>query len=178
MFIHPSTNHHIVNRVCWAFCVYLEAVSVYPQLHVMQNTKVIQRPNMVLLSNLLLFEFYSNMVHVDFLLDYRTIHGKLCFCARNFKVPKLCTLDSPGLFMQNLVLVLLLVSVHWIILLFNASRLNGQTIGSPLSLFYLFHISFPLFSAPLSLLFIYFLLFFPSVPLDDSSIDSSTLTNG
>ncbi|XP_019152364.1 PREDICTED: putative ER lumen protein-retaining receptor C28H8.4 [Ipomoea nil] len=42
MFVHPSTNHHIVNRVCWAFCVYLEAVSVYPQLHVMQNTKVIE----------------------------------------------------------------------------------------------------------------------------------------
>nr|GMC50310.1 putative ER lumen protein-retaining receptor C28H8.4 [Ipomoea batatas] len=42
MFIHPSTNHHIVNRVCWAFCVYLEAVSVYPQLHVMQNTKIIE----------------------------------------------------------------------------------------------------------------------------------------
>lgn len=35
-----STSHHIVNRVLWAFCVYLEAVSVMPQLRVMQNTRV------------------------------------------------------------------------------------------------------------------------------------------
>jgi len=38
--IHPGTTHHIVNRVLWAFCVYLEAVSVMPQLRVMQNTRV------------------------------------------------------------------------------------------------------------------------------------------
>ncbi|ESR48421.1 hypothetical protein CICLE_v10002147mg [Citrus x clementina] len=38
--IHPSTHHHLVNRISWAFCVYLEAVSVLPQLRVMQNTKV------------------------------------------------------------------------------------------------------------------------------------------
>lgn len=38
--IHPSTSHHFVNRIFWAFCVYLEAVSVLPQLRVMQNTKV------------------------------------------------------------------------------------------------------------------------------------------
>lgn len=38
--IHPSTSHHIVNRIAWAFCVYLEAVSVFPQVRVMQNTKV------------------------------------------------------------------------------------------------------------------------------------------
>lgn len=38
---HPSTRHHIVNRLLWAFCVYLEAVSVLPQLRVMQNTKVL-----------------------------------------------------------------------------------------------------------------------------------------
>ncbi|CAH9077701.1 unnamed protein product [Cuscuta europaea] len=42
LVIHPSTNHHIFNRICWAFCVYMEAVSVLPQLHVMQNTKVIE----------------------------------------------------------------------------------------------------------------------------------------
>nr|GMC56029.1 putative ER lumen protein-retaining receptor C28H8.4 [Ipomoea batatas] len=66
MFIHPSTNHHIVNRVCWAFCVYLEAVSVYPQLHVMQNTKILDTqgtlltalgyglwPSMVILSEII-----------------------------------------------------------------------------------------------------------------------------
>lgn len=41
LFIHPSTSHHMVNRIFWAFCVYLEAVSVLPQLRVMQNTKVL-----------------------------------------------------------------------------------------------------------------------------------------
>jgi len=41
LLIHPSTSHNIVNRVSWAFCVYLEAVSVLPQLRLMQNTKVV-----------------------------------------------------------------------------------------------------------------------------------------
>lgn len=41
LLIHPSTSHNIVNRISWAFCVYLEAVSVLPQLRLMQNTKVI-----------------------------------------------------------------------------------------------------------------------------------------
>ncbi|KAK6938955.1 ER lumen protein retaining receptor [Dillenia turbinata] len=40
--VHPSTTHNIVNRICWAFCVYLEAVSVLPQLRVMQNTKIVE----------------------------------------------------------------------------------------------------------------------------------------
>ncbi|KAJ6813056.1 putative ER lumen protein-retaining receptor C28H8.4 isoform X2 [Iris pallida] len=40
--IHPSTLHNIVNRVSWAFCVYLEAVSVLPQLRLMQNTKIVE----------------------------------------------------------------------------------------------------------------------------------------
>ena len=40
LVIHPSTSHHFLNRILWAFCVYLEAVSVLPQLRVMQNTKV------------------------------------------------------------------------------------------------------------------------------------------
>lgn len=40
LVIHPSTSHHILNKILWAFCVYLEAVSVLPQLRVMQNTKV------------------------------------------------------------------------------------------------------------------------------------------
>jgi hypothetical protein len=40
VFIHPSTSHNIINRISWALCVYLEAVSVLPQLRVMQNTKV------------------------------------------------------------------------------------------------------------------------------------------
>ncbi|KAI5063303.1 hypothetical protein GOP47_0021850 [Adiantum capillus-veneris] len=42
LFIHPGTRHYLVNRILWAFCVYLEAVSVLPQLRVMQNTKVIE----------------------------------------------------------------------------------------------------------------------------------------
>ncbi|KAK9113241.1 hypothetical protein Scep_020760 [Stephania cephalantha] len=40
--IHPSTSHNILNRICWGFCVYLEAVSVLPQLRVMQNTKIVE----------------------------------------------------------------------------------------------------------------------------------------
>jgi len=40
LLIHPSTSHNIVNRISWAFCVYLEAVSVLPQLRLMQNNKV------------------------------------------------------------------------------------------------------------------------------------------
>ncbi|XP_008799412.1 ER lumen protein-retaining receptor erd-2.2-like [Phoenix dactylifera] len=42
LLIHPSTSHNIVNRIFWAFCVYLEAVSVLPQLHLMQNTKIVE----------------------------------------------------------------------------------------------------------------------------------------
>ncbi|KAK4785252.1 hypothetical protein SAY86_001941 [Trapa natans] len=42
LLIHPSTSHNFVNRIFWAFCVYLEAVSVLPQLHVMQNTKIVE----------------------------------------------------------------------------------------------------------------------------------------
>ncbi|KAM7264215.1 hypothetical protein ACFE04_001898 [Oxalis oulophora] len=42
LVIHPSTSHHIVNRILWAFCVYLEAVSILPQLRVMQNTKIVE----------------------------------------------------------------------------------------------------------------------------------------
>ncbi|KAE8651346.1 hypothetical protein Csa_001424 [Cucumis sativus] len=40
--IHPTTVHNIINRIAWAFCVYLEAVSVLPQLRVMQNTKIVE----------------------------------------------------------------------------------------------------------------------------------------
>ncbi|OAY77850.1 putative ER lumen protein-retaining receptor C28H8.4 [Ananas comosus] len=42
LLIHPSTSHNILNRICWAFCVYLEAVSVLPQLRLMQNTKIVE----------------------------------------------------------------------------------------------------------------------------------------
>lgn len=40
---HPSTSHWLVFRILWAFCVYLEAVSVFPQLRMMQNAKVVER---------------------------------------------------------------------------------------------------------------------------------------
>ncbi|XP_065847661.1 uncharacterized protein [Euphorbia lathyris] len=42
LLIHPTTQHYLINRICWAFCVYLEAVSVLPQLRVMQNTKIVE----------------------------------------------------------------------------------------------------------------------------------------
>lgn len=42
VLIHPGTSHLLLNRILWAFCVYLEAVSVLPQLRVMQNTKVVE----------------------------------------------------------------------------------------------------------------------------------------
>lgn len=40
---HPTTRHNIVFRVLWAFCVYLEAVSVLPQLRMMQRAKVVEK---------------------------------------------------------------------------------------------------------------------------------------
>ncbi|EPS66735.1 hypothetical protein M569_08038, partial [Genlisea aurea] len=40
--IHPSTSHPVINRIAWAFCVYLESVSVLPQLSVMQNVKIVE----------------------------------------------------------------------------------------------------------------------------------------
>ncbi|GAB2219440.1 hypothetical protein Droror1_Dr00007075 [Drosera rotundifolia] len=42
LVVHPSTSHHYFNRISWAFCVYLEAVAVLPQLRVMQNTKIVE----------------------------------------------------------------------------------------------------------------------------------------
>ncbi|CAN1259509.1 ER lumen protein-retaining receptor [Linum perenne] len=42
VLIHPSTSHNLVNRIFWGFCVYLESVSVLPQLRVMQNTKIVE----------------------------------------------------------------------------------------------------------------------------------------
>ncbi|XP_058114209.1 uncharacterized protein LOC131257320 [Magnolia sinica] len=40
--VHLTTTHHLFNRISWAFCVYLEAVSVLPQLRVMQNAKIVE----------------------------------------------------------------------------------------------------------------------------------------
>ncbi|PWA59741.1 ER lumen protein retaining receptor [Artemisia annua] len=42
LLIHPTTSHYLINRIFWAFAVYLEAVSVLPQLRVMQNTKIVE----------------------------------------------------------------------------------------------------------------------------------------
>ena len=56
-FIHPRTTHLWVNRALWAFCVYLEAVSVLPQLRLMQNTRVtLQSPPLSLLGAILLYQ--------------------------------------------------------------------------------------------------------------------------
>ncbi|KAI8472336.1 MAG: P-loop containing nucleoside triphosphate hydrolase protein [Monoraphidium minutum] len=40
---HPYTSHWLPFRIMWAVCVYLEAVSVLPQLRMMQNSKVVER---------------------------------------------------------------------------------------------------------------------------------------
>lgn len=40
---HPSTRHPFLFRVMWAFCVFLEAVSVLPQLVMMQKSKVVEK---------------------------------------------------------------------------------------------------------------------------------------
>ncbi|EYU40631.1 hypothetical protein ABFS82_14G055400 [Erythranthe guttata] len=42
IFIHPYTHHARAARVLWAFAVYLESVSVLPQLRMMQKTKMIE----------------------------------------------------------------------------------------------------------------------------------------
>jgi ER lumen protein retaining receptor len=43
VFIHPSTRHHFILRTLWAFCVYLEAVSVLPQLRMMQKSGCVEK---------------------------------------------------------------------------------------------------------------------------------------
>jgi ER lumen protein retaining receptor len=40
---HPSTKHWLLNRVLWALCVYLEAVSVLPQLRMLQKEPCVER---------------------------------------------------------------------------------------------------------------------------------------
>ncbi|XP_021274183.1 putative ER lumen protein-retaining receptor C28H8.4 isoform X2 [Herrania umbratica] len=39
VLIHPYNTHIYISQVLWAFCVYLEAVSVLPQLRMMQKAK-------------------------------------------------------------------------------------------------------------------------------------------
>jgi ER lumen protein retaining receptor len=43
VFIHPSTRHSFILRILWAFCVYLEAVSVLPQLRMMQKSGHVEK---------------------------------------------------------------------------------------------------------------------------------------
>ena len=40
---HPRTRHAWINRVFWAFCVYVEAVSVAPQVIMMQRNRTVER---------------------------------------------------------------------------------------------------------------------------------------
>ncbi|BAT97114.1 hypothetical protein LR48_Vigan11g137300 [Vigna angularis] len=42
ILIHPFTHHWRVIRIVWAFSLYLEAVSVLPQLRFMQNAKMVE----------------------------------------------------------------------------------------------------------------------------------------
>ena len=42
-FAHPGTHHPLPFRVAWAACVYMEAVSVLPQLRAMQKAKVVEK---------------------------------------------------------------------------------------------------------------------------------------
>ncbi|KAJ7530708.1 hypothetical protein O6H91_14G015800 [Diphasiastrum complanatum] len=42
LVIHPKISINLLFRIIWAFCVFLESVSVLPQLRVMQNTKVVE----------------------------------------------------------------------------------------------------------------------------------------
>lgn len=45
--VHPFTHHFRIGRILWALGAYMEAVSVLPQLHLMQNAKVLNlHPNM------------------------------------------------------------------------------------------------------------------------------------
>ena len=43
LIAHPSTKHWLLNRVLWALCVYLEAVSVLPQLRMLQKERCVER---------------------------------------------------------------------------------------------------------------------------------------
>lgn len=43
LLVHPNTSHILIHRAMWACCVYMEAVSVFPQLRLMQKNKVVER---------------------------------------------------------------------------------------------------------------------------------------
>ncbi|CAN6684815.1 unnamed protein product [Malus baccata var. baccata] len=42
VLVHPYTLYNRISRILWAFSAYMEAVSVLPQLRLMQNTKMIE----------------------------------------------------------------------------------------------------------------------------------------
>lgn len=42
ILIHPYTQHSTISKMMWAFCVYLESVSVLPQLRLIQNAKMVE----------------------------------------------------------------------------------------------------------------------------------------
>ncbi|KAK6940494.1 ER lumen protein retaining receptor [Dillenia turbinata] len=42
VFIHPFSYYMKINRLLWAFTVFLESVSVLPQLRLMQNAKMVE----------------------------------------------------------------------------------------------------------------------------------------
>ncbi|GAB4841419.1 hypothetical protein Ancab_022141 [Ancistrocladus abbreviatus] len=42
VMVHPYSHYSRISRVLWAFCSYVESVSVLPQLHLMQNAKMVE----------------------------------------------------------------------------------------------------------------------------------------
>lgn len=42
VLVNPRTRHAKLSNILWAFCVYLEAVSVLPQVRFMQNAKIVE----------------------------------------------------------------------------------------------------------------------------------------
>ncbi|KAK1356014.1 ER lumen protein retaining receptor [Heracleum sosnowskyi] len=42
VFVHPYTSHYLFSRILWAFWVYLESISVLPQLLMMQKIQVLE----------------------------------------------------------------------------------------------------------------------------------------
>ncbi|KAJ4846590.1 hypothetical protein Tsubulata_024711 [Turnera subulata] len=42
LIVNPHTQFDHFSEICWAFCVYVESVSILPQLRLMQNAKMIE----------------------------------------------------------------------------------------------------------------------------------------
>lgn len=60
IFIHPYVHYFPILAIPFAFCVYLEALSVLPQLHLMQNVKV--NPSILLICCFLIFLCHINHI--------------------------------------------------------------------------------------------------------------------